>query len=158
LQTLLAKERLCEEADALAAAEGAPEPAVVGSLRERWAALPPLPAEWELKLGARRDAALEVHGDEDALYDHAERVKESVAVRRDALLELELTLGMESPRDLQPQRLAVQVKILRDRFKRTIGGDSALQILLNWCALPGSADARDQQRAGKIVASLQRRR
>ena len=158
LQTLLAKERLCEEADALAAAEGAPEPAVVESLRERWAALPPLPAEWELKLGARRDAALEVHGDEDARYDHAERVKESVAVRRDALLELELTLGMESPRDLQPQRLAVQVKILRDRFKRTTGGDSALQILLNWCALPGSADARDQQRAGKIVASLQRRR
>ena len=50
------------------------------------------------------------------------------------------------------------MKILRDRFKRTIGGDSALQILLNWCALPGSADARDQQRAGKFVASLQRRR
>ena len=99
-----------------------------------------------------------MHGDEDARYDHAERVKESVAVRRDALLELELTLGMESPRDLQPQRLAVQVKILRDRFKRTTGGDSALQTLLNWCALQGSADARDKPRTGKIVASLQRRR
>jgi hypothetical protein len=159
LQTLLAKERLCEEADTLAAAESAPDAAVVESLRERWAALPALPAEWEQKLAARRDAALAAHDDEDAFYDQADRVRDAAAVRRDALLELELTLGLESPRDLQPQRLAVQVKILRDRFKRTTSGnDSATQLLVNWCALPGSAEARDLKRCESIAASLQRRR
>jgi len=159
LQTLLAKERLCEEADALAAAETAPDAAAVESLRERWSALPLLPSEWEQRLLARRDAALSAHDDEDARYDHADSVEENVAVRRDLLLELELALGLDSPRDLQPQRLAVQVKILRDRFKRTSSGtDSNTQLLVNWCALPGRAEARDLQRCEKMLASLQRRR
>lgn len=159
LQTLLAKERLCEEADALAAAETAPDAAAVESLRERWSALPLLPSEWEQRLLARRDTALSAHDDEDARYDHADSVEENVAVRRDLLLELELALGLDSPRDLQPQRLAVQVKILRDRFKRTSSGtDSNTQLLVNWCALPGRAEARDLQRCEKMLASLQRRR
>ena len=76
------------------------------------------------------------------------------------MLEAELMLGIDSPADLQPQRLAVQVKQLRDRFKRTTsdgdGGASAL--LLKWCALPGVAAERDRQRCEKIVAHLQRRR
>jgi hypothetical protein len=159
LQALLAKERLCEEADALASAGTAPDAPAIEALRERWAALPALPAQWEQKLLARRDAAIDALGDEDAFYDHADRVKDCADARRDALLELELALGLESPRDLQPQRLAVQVKILRDRFKRTAAGaDSATQLLLNWCALPGRAEARDLERCERIVASLQRRR
>ncbi len=87
-------------------------------------------------------------------------IEDSAAARRDALLELELMLGMESPADLQPQRLAVQVKHLRDRFKRTASGGagSAEQILLAWCALPGLTDMRDRQRCERIVASLGRRR
>jgi exonuclease SbcC len=159
LQALLSKERLCEEADALAGAEAAPDAAVVESLRERWSALPALPPGWEQKLLARRDAALAALDDEDARYDLADRVEECAPIRRDLLLEIELTLGLDSPQDLQPQRLAVQVKLLRDRFKRTTGGaDSAAQLLVNWCALPGKADTRDLQRCEKMLASLQRRR
>jgi len=76
------------------------------------------------------------------------------------LLELELMLGIDSPSDLQPQRLAVQVKHLRDRFKRTTSGgaDSAEQVLLAWCTLPGTADARDHARCDRIVGNLSRRR
>jgi hypothetical protein len=159
-QTLFSKERLCEELDVLASSEADPDPAVAESVRERWAALPPLAADWEQKVIGRRDAALRALADADTRFDHAERVRDSAAARRDALLELELMLGIESPPDLKPQRLAVQVKQLRDRFKRTApgGADGALQLLLSWCALPGMAEARDRQRCEKIVASLQRRR
>ena len=159
-QTLLAKERLCDELDALTISEREPETTASESVQERWSALPPLSPEWEPRMLARLDAALRALADADARIDHVEQIEDSAAARRDALLEAELMLGIESPADLQPQRLAVQVKQLRDRFKRTAsdsaGGASAL--LLKWCSLPGVAAERDRQRCEKIVAHLQRRR
>jgi DNA repair protein SbcC/Rad50 len=161
-QTLLAKERLCEELDALAIKEEKGEvadPTVADSVKQRWIELPPLATEWEQKMLQRRDASLQALAAEDARFDHVERIEDGVAARRDALLELELMLGIESPADLQAQRLAVQVKQLRDRFKRTASGaGSAQQILIDWCALPGVADPRDRQRCERIVARLERRR
>ncbi len=162
--TLLAKERLCEELDALVIAPpDASEAVAVESVQQRWSALPPLAAAWEQKMAARRDAALAVlatTADQYAREDHAALIDERAASRRDALLELELTLNLESPADLQPQRLAVQVKHLRDRFKRAAAGGAgtADQILLDWCAQPGVADARDLKRCEQIIAAIERRR
>ncbi len=51
----------------------------------------------------------------------------------------------------------MQVKQLRSRFKTAAGGGSAADILLEWCATAGVADARDRGRCEKIVESLQRR-
>ena len=157
---LLARESLCEELDALAlAGQGAEAPAAQ-SVGQRWSGLPALPAEWERKLVERRDATLRALGDDEAREDHVARIENCAAARRDALLELELALGMDSPADLQAQRLAVQVRHLRDRFKRTAAGGagSNLQVLLDWCAQPGVTEARDRQRCERIVAALARRR
>jgi hypothetical protein len=162
-QTLFAKEQLCEELDAFAISDASADPTIGESVQQRWSALPPLATDWEQKLLKRRDTtlnALAPLADTYAREDLADDIKRSAAARRDALLELELMLGMESPADLQKERLAVQVKHLRDRFKRTTldttGG--AVEVLLRWCALPGVAEARDRQRCERIVASLQRRR
>jgi DNA repair exonuclease SbcCD ATPase subunit len=155
-QALLAKAALCEELDAALSAEP-PAPAEAESLRGRWDALPALPAAWEQKMVARRDEALRAFDGEDERYDHLDRIDDGVAARRDALLELELALGLPSPADLVKERLAVQVKQLRSRFKTAAGGGSASEILLEWCATPGVADARDRGRCAKIVESLQRR-
>ncbi len=155
-QALLAKAALCEELDAALSAEP-PAPAEAESLRGRWDALPALPAAWEQKMVARRDEALRAFDGEDERYDHLDRIDDGVAARRDALLELELALGLPSPADLAKERLAVQVKQLRSRFKTAAGGGSASEILLEWCATPGVADARDRGRCEKIVESLQRR-
>ena len=76
------------------------------SVHGRWGELPTLQADWEKKMAARRDEALRAFGDEDARYDHLDRIVEGVAVRRDALLELELALGLPSPGDLTKERLA----------------------------------------------------
>jgi hypothetical protein len=156
-QALLAKARLCEELDAALVGEQ-PTPPDAASLRSRWGELPALPAAWEQKMAARCDEALRAFDGEDARYDHLDRIDDGVAVRRDALLELELALGLPSPADLNKERLAVQVKQLRSRFKAAAGGGSAADILLEWCATPGVADERDRDRCGKIVESLQRRR
>ena len=162
-QTLFAKEQLCEELDAYAVSDAVADPTIGESVQQRWSALPPLAADWEQKLLKRRDttlAALAPLADAYAREDHADDIRKCAATRRDALLELELMLGMESPADLQKERLAVQVKHLRDRFKRTAsdGTGSAVEVLLHWCALPGIAEARDRQRCERIVATLQRRR
>ena len=158
-QTLLAKERLCEELDVIALAAGNPDPSAAEAVQRRWTALPPLAAEWEQKLVARQGAALRALSDEDARFDHVDRIEDCAGERRDALLELELMLGIESPADLQKERLAVQVKQLRDRFKRTTPGESgAVHVLLRWCELPGVAEARDRQRCETIVARIGRRR
>jgi hypothetical protein len=162
-QTLFAKEQLCEELDAFAISDASADPTIGESVQQRWSALPPLATDWEQKLLKRRDTTLNAFAplaDAYAREDLADDIKKSASARRDALLELELMLGLESPADLQKERLAVQVKHLRDRFKRTTldttGG--AVEVLLRWCALPGVAEARDRQRCERIVASLQRRR
>jgi hypothetical protein len=108
-------------------------------------------------MAGRRDQTLAAFGDEDARYDHLDRIDEGVAARRDALLELELALGLPSPADLNRERLAVQVRQLRGRFKSESGAGSAAEILLRWCTTPGVADARDRSRCQKIIESLQRR-
>ncbi len=109
---------------------------------------------------ARRDAALQALADDDVRYDRSEAYEKAAAARGDALLELELLLGIDSPADLQPRRLVVQVRQIRDRFKRapTASAGTAGEILLEWCTLPGVADARDHQRCERIIASLGTRR
>ena len=159
-KTRFAKEQLCEELDALVMSESDPDAAAVDRVRQRWSELPALSADWEIRLAERRDAALHALGDADARYDLVDRIRKCASERRDALLEIELMLGMPSPADLQKERLAVQVKELRDRFKRTAAGGavSAADLLLKWCTLPGMAETRDRQRCEKIVGALERRR
>ncbi len=156
-QALLARAALCDELDAALAVEAPPQPD--GELvRGRWSELPALPADWEKKMTARREQALAAFADEDSRYDQLDRIDGGVAPRRDALLELELALGISSPADLAKERLAVQVRQLNSRFKTAARSAGDLTgILLDWCAAPGVADARDRGRVEKIVESLQRR-
>ena len=105
---------------------------------------------------ARRDAALDAVLDEAAVVAHVARIEAGAEARREGLLELELLLGLDSPPEFQAQRLALQVRKLRDRFKSTAttSGDSAGDRLLAWCARPGVADAGDRQRCDRIVSKL----
>jgi hypothetical protein len=157
---LLAKEALCEELDALVVAEKSDD-TVIESVRTRWDAIV-LDAAAEKKLAARRDAALAAlatPADSDERYDLLDQIDAAAPQRRDALLELELTLNLDSPRDLQKERLQVQVKHLRERFKQAAASDSgAAAMLLSWCAAPGTAAARDRERLEKIAAAAGRKR
>jgi hypothetical protein len=75
--------------------------------------------------------------------------------RRQVLLALELSLGLDSPAEFQAQRLALQVMRLKDRFKGTAAAaDSAGEQLLGWCARPGVAGELDRQRCERIFLKM----
>jgi hypothetical protein len=173
-QTLAAKERLCDELDrsildgagaaqtpgAAAAADGsasvseaAEHPALAG-----WVALPVLPASSEQKMTARRDAALATLIDPAAAAKYRKRIEEGDAPRREWLLELEMMLKLESPPDMQAMRLALQVKQLKERFSSASTGaaKTPADLLLQWCAQPGVANATDRQRRDRVFAAIAR--
>lgn len=156
-QALVQKAQICEELDALVQQEQAP--AAAEPLVARWDALPALPDAWEKTMRARRDAAVHALADEDARYDHTDRIDDERDARAEGLVELEMVLGIDTPNDLRTLRLAVQVKHLNSRFKANASAPGAAEEqLVAWCARPGPGDARDHQRLERIVAALARPR
>jgi DNA repair protein SbcC/Rad50 len=157
-QTLATKEQLCEQLDsAVQSRANGVDAAATG---EKWSALPALPGAWEKLMLARRDAALRAAADAAAAAALVKRMQDADGSRRETLLALEMQLGIESPPDLQSQRLALQVKQLRDRFQSAASAtaDTPGERLLGWCAQPGVVDARDRQRASRVFAAMERTR
>ena len=109
---------------------------------------------------ARRDSALRALADESAAAAYLTRIERGTESRREMLFEVETLLGLECPPDLQAQRLALQVKHLRERFQgaATIGPSTAGELLLAWCAQPGVVDARDRQRCERVFSEMERAR
>ena len=150
--TLAAKESVCEELDSSVLAGNA----AADAMQDKWTALPPLPDAWEKQMLIRRDAALRALSDPAATDDYRKRIEAGIETRRERLLELEIALGLDSPAEFQQQRLAFQVKQLRDRFKNeaTAGANTAAERLLAWCAQTGVADASDRQRLERVFAKV----
>jgi hypothetical protein len=108
----------------------------------------------------RRDGALRALSDQAAATAYASRIESGIESRREILLELEIALGLESPAELQAQRLALQVKQLRQRFQSAATPDAgtAGERLLAWCAEPGIADASDRKRCERMFSAIEKRR
>jgi len=157
-RTLAAKERLCDELDRrLCSGEG---PGDAAAAHAQWTALTALPAAWEKAMIGRRDTALRALADETAAAAHVMRIERDAESRREMLLGLELLLGLESPLELQPQRRALQLKQLQERFQggATTGARNAGERLLVWCAQPGVVDARDRQRCERVFSAMEHAR
>ena len=109
---------------------------------------------------ARRDAALAALSEASAAEKYRARLEQGTAARREGLLELELLLGMDSPPEFQPRRLALQVKQLKERFSSgaSAGAVTAAERLVAWCAQAGVADALDRQRCEKILSRVEQAR
>ena len=108
----------------------------------------------------RRDTALRALADQTVAAGHVMRIERGSESRREMLLGLELLLGLESPPELQPQRRALQLKQLQERFQgaATTGANSAGDRLLLWCAEAGVADARDRQRCERVFSAIEHAR
>ncbi len=160
-KTLAAKERLCEDLDLLSSSNAEPADAAskATATLERWTALPALPAKWEARMIARRDAASRALSDAAAAVEHAARIDKGSGSRHEQLLELEMLLKLDSPPELQAQRLALQVKQLKERFSSAASAsvNTPGELLLSWCAQPGLADARARQRCEQIFAAMEHR-
>jgi len=136
------------------------EGAATAAVNERWAESPSLPSAWEKKMLARRDGALRALSEPAAATAYALRIEHGIDSRREILLELEIALGLESPAELQAQRLALQVKQLRQRFQSaaTPGAGTAGERLLAWCAEPGIADSGDRKRYERVFSAIEKMR
>lgn len=160
--TLASKARLCEALDELvqSGAEGDALNARIDAIKSDWEALPAMPSAWEQKIFARREGALKALAEPAGAAAYIARIERGSSARAEGLLELELLLGLETPADLQQQRLALQVKQLRDRFKNavTAGADSAGERLREWCALPGIIEGRDKDRRERVFGAIKLKR
>jgi hypothetical protein len=152
------KARLCEALDRAVLDEAPVDAALRASTLDAWGVLAALPPAWEKRLLARRDAALLASENEDAGADHRDAIAARATSRIEALLELEMRLGLASPPELQAQRLAVQVRQLRNRFKDpgNAAGDALGELLLAWHAEPGVASPAEWTRSAAIRAALAR--
>jgi hypothetical protein len=122
--------------------------------------LPAVIPGWEKKLVARRDAALRALADPAAAGAYAMRIEQGKAARHDGLLELEMLLKLDSPPELQAQRLALQVKQLKERFSSAATGGARTpgDLLLDWCSQPGVVEAQDRQRCERVFAAIEQAR
>ena len=157
-QTLDAKERACEVLDRalLESSDPATTAASVARADEEWARLPALPPAWEKLLIQRRDAAKKATEDAAAGDKLRATITRTSADRRAILLELELTLGLDSPRELNAERLALQVRQLKERFQSSVttSAETAGERYAQWCAMHGVVDAAVRTRCERIVAAL----
>jgi hypothetical protein len=137
---------------------GTADPSVRDTALAHWAQLAALPAAWEQRMVGRRDAALAALGDAYDAADFAEASAKRQGTRAELLLELEMRLGLDSPPDQQAQRLAVQVRQLRSRFKEAGRPlhDIVDGLLLDWFATAGTATAQDRSRISRIREALKR--
>ena len=101
------------------------------------------------------DGVLDALADDTKAAAYSAQIEHGIEPRREVLLELELLLGLQSPQELQAQRLAVQVKHLRDRFQSAtkIGRDAAAECLLAWCSKPGVAEIHDRDRCNRVFST-----
>jgi hypothetical protein len=156
-QVLAAKEQLCEQLDRAvqSSVDGDTAQAAMNDVQQSWADMPPLPPGQEKPLLARRDGAITALTDASKPAARAAQIAANADRRREMLLELELMLGLDSPPALQQQRLALQVRQLKERFK-TATTIKPAERLLDWCALPGVCESTDRQRAERIFAKCAR--
>ena len=154
-QTLAAKERLSETLDR-AVRDSANDAEAVARVDAQWAQLPELPPAWEKSLRSRRDAATRALADPASANKLRDTIARTAVERRQVLLELELVLGLDSPAELQSERLALQVRQLKERFKSSVSvtPETAGERFVNWCAMAGIVEGNDRARSERIISAL----
>jgi hypothetical protein len=158
---LAAKEQLCERLERMLQTGPDAETARIETeaVTEQWSALPKLPGTCEQKILTRRDALMRALSDGSAGAAYLGQSAAAAPQRRAALLALELALGLDTPPELQADRLALQVQQLRERFRSAPGGaaQDPGERLCDFCAMPGVLDTPERARAQRVFAAIARR-
>jgi hypothetical protein len=147
------KLRLCQ---ALESAIGDGEAAIDGAdWQARWAALPPLAADYERALHGRLSAALAaLDGGDGKRSAYAEQLERNRARLLDEVLRLEIVAGVDSGAEFARERLKMQVEVLQSSLKSGQKPQSAGAAYLQLCAMPALADARTASRIEQLFRRL----
>jgi predicted transcriptional regulator len=150
LDTLLKVEAGCAVLDAAVAGGAFDETAWA----EQWAIVDQLPPAWKQKMLARKDAASRARaagGDAATIY--TQKLDKTAAARATALLDLEISAGIDSPGANAQSRMQRQVAKLAERLKSGGVTLSLTEQVLAWCASPGKTSDDDQARIARVVAA-----
>jgi Domain of Unknown Function (DUF349) len=134
---------------ALENAVAAPGPVDEEDWKARWAALPPLPADYERALHGRFNAALQAAAQDAAVRGAYAGTLEANRPRLLAeVLRQEILAGIDSGAEFARERLKMQVEVLQDSLKsghKAGAGAQAAQFAA-LCALPALLDDRTASR------------
>jgi hypothetical protein len=120
----------------------------VESLRTEWAALPSI-ADGALAAEAEKGAQLilaAADGDMDALERLRTRMHDALEERRDLCLRLEIAAGVDSPPELEGERMSLQVQRLKARMgdgAERPNAEDTLALMRDWYGLAPAAPAAD---------------
>lgn len=156
LDLLAQRAALCESVERQVL--GLPGPASdvdLTGVRQAWSELPPLPdPDLQAALKARLDRALEAADRPDALSRLRVALGAGEGQRRRLALELEIAAGLDSPPELHPERLKLQVERLAERMAE--GEADRLkgvpELLFDWyrCG-PAPADPGLEARVSRVL-------
>ena len=144
------KLRLVQSLEA-ALAEGGHADADAQAWTGRWAALPPLDAQYERSLQTRFAAALAAIGEGSAAY--VATLQASVPRLLEEVLRLEIVAGVDSGAEFARDRLKMQVDVLQSSLKSGQKPLTQASQLMQLCAIAALTDART---ASRIEALLRR--
>jgi Domain of Unknown Function (DUF349) len=116
----------------------------------RWAALPPLPADYERILRARFDAALKAAADAGTRAAYAATLEANRARVLSEVLRLEILAGIDSGAEFARDRLKMQVEVLQSSLKSGQKPASQAAQFQALCALPASVDDRTASRIEQL--------
>lgn len=142
------KLRLCQQLEAsLAQPEPAPE-----DWDARWAALPPLQADYERLLAARFKAAQGALGGDRAAY--VGLLEQNRPTLLQEILRLEIAAGIDSGSEFARERLKLQVEVLQSSLKSGQKPLTQAAQFQQLCAMPALADARTASRIEQLFARI----
>ena len=162
LELLAQRAMLCESVERQILGQGEASEAPVAEIdpeaaRQRWTDLPPLPdATIQEAMAARLDRALEAASNPEGLRVLREELTLNRERRHRLCLELEIAAGVESPPELNQERLRLQVERLAERMaegeRDLLKGVS--ELLVEWyrCG-PAPADPRLDERVSRVLAA-----
>jgi hypothetical protein len=124
--------------------------------RQTWSALPPLrDTRLQEAMTARLNRALQAKSDPDLLGSLREALEPNQERRRRLCLELEIAAGVESPPELNQERLRLQVERLAERMSEGEGDHlkGVPELLVDWYSCgPAPADPRLDERVAQVLS------
>ena len=131
-------------------ADPAPDDSEPMRLQTEWQALPVLTAAWERALQARFDKAIAALNTTDR--QHAALLQQNRSALEQAVLRLEIIMGIDSPPALSRERLQLQVDVLQSSLKAGQKPLSQQEQLLNIVGLPALVDQQLGIRIERLAA------
>ncbi|WP_394780871.1 DUF349 domain-containing protein [Undibacterium sp.] len=149
-QALQQKMGICHTLENMLVLDSADE-ARVAQLSTEWAELPPLQVKADTAMQRRFSSIVKALQERDQTYvgilrDNAERFDQ-------ALLQLEVVAGVDSPEEFSRERLQMQVKVLQSSLQSGSRQPAASEQLRNICALPALTNEMQMQRLAKILTA-----